>query len=116
MALIKATEDKRDETAGVDIAERQFLDALCAVEEITNKIKRQELDVLPEMPKAAAHAGAATKQLLAERERVYEQRKRKAGIVHDFAIDLDAARAEIRRRLARLRRAADGGGVSGEPD
>ncbi len=112
MSLIKATEDDGPDVS-VEIAERHFLDALIAVEEITGKIKRQELDALPELPKRAAEAGAATRQLLTERQRVYEQQKRKAGIVHDFAIDFDAARAEIGRRLARLRTAADGGEVPG---
>ncbi len=115
MSLIKATEED-DPDIGVEIAERQLLDALVAVEEITQKIRRQELDALPALPKAAAEAGAATRQLLTERQRVYEQQKRKAGIVHDFAIDFDAARSEIGRRLARLRAAADGGTLPGGPE
>lgn len=91
----------------VDLAEEQFVEALRAVAAITEKIRRQELDVLPDVPKAAANVSIATRQLLAEKHRVYEQQKRKSGIVHDFAIDFDEARAEIGRRLACLRAAAD---------
>jgi len=112
MTLIKAIEGEGPD-ATVEIAERQFLDALMAVEEITEKIKRQDMDALTDLPKAAAHAAAATKHLLTEKHRVHEQRKRANGVVHDFAIDFDAARDEIGRRLARLRAAGGGGGVSG---
>ncbi|MEM6694203.1 MAG: hypothetical protein AAF626_06020 [Pseudomonadota bacterium] len=104
-ALIRASDGEAVRDASIDIAERQFLDALMAVEAITEKIKRQEIEALTEVPKAAAHAAAATKHLLTEKHRVYEQQKRHAGIVGDFAIDFDAARDEIGRRLARLRAA-----------
>ncbi|WP_172295835.1 permease [Pseudoruegeria sp. HB172150] len=110
MTLIRLTGDGDDSErdAGVEIAERMFLDALSAVEAITEKIRRQELDALREMPKAASEAGAATRQLLTEKNRVLEQKKRTSGLVHGFAIDFDAARAEIGRRLARLRAAGGG--------
>ncbi len=92
----------------VELAEEQLIEALRAVAAISEKIRKQELDALPDMPKAAAGVTAATRQLLAERTRVYEQQKRHSGIVHDFAIDFDGARAEIGRRLARLRAARGG--------
>ncbi len=107
MALIKARDDGQADEC-VDMAERQFLDALRAVEAVTRKIRQQELDALAEVPKAAAHAAQATKQLLSEKTRVHELQKRNIGIVRDFAIDLDAARDEIGRRLACLRAAGDG--------
>jgi hypothetical protein len=45
---------------------------------------------------------------ITERQRLEEKKKNAAGVVHDFAIDFDAARLEIRGRLARLRAAQDG--------
>ena len=47
-----------------------------------------------------------------EANRLEEQRKRKAGIVHEYALDFSAARDEIWRRLARLRDAAGPGAIS----
>ena len=41
--------------------------------------------------------------VLTERERLEKLRRQDAGIVHDYALDFDAARDEIGRRLARLR-------------
>lgn len=107
MTLIRPDDFGREDIS-VAIAEDQFLEALVAVAEATRKIRNQELEALQDIPKLAAHATAARKQLLAEKERVYEQQKRDSGIAHDFAIDFDAARDEIGRRLARLRAARGG--------
>lgn len=43
-----------------------------------------------------------------ERTRVEKLRRQDAGVVRDYALDFDAARAEIGRRLARLRDAGGG--------
>lgn len=104
MTLIKATDTGATDEC-VELAERHLMEALRAVAEITDKIRRQELGELPDLAKAAANASAATRQLLTEKNRVYEQQKRTVGIARDYAIDFDAARAEIGRRMARLRAA-----------
>jgi hypothetical protein len=44
-----------------------------------------------------------------ERAKVAKLDKLEAGIAYDYALDLDAARDEIGRRLARLRDAGTGG-------
>lgn len=45
----------------------------------------------------------ALKLVMTERANVEKLRKLEAGIVNDYALDFDAARDEIGRRLARLR-------------
>lgn len=52
---------------------------------------------------------AALQLVLNERANVEKLRKLESGIVHDYALDFDAARDEIGRRLARLRDAGSGG-------
>ncbi|EEW24084.1 hypothetical protein [Rhodobacter ferrooxidans] len=52
---------------------------------------------------------AAFQMVMDERTRVDKLRKQVAGAVHDGALDFDAARVEIGRRLACLRDAAGGG-------
>ena len=63
--------------------------------------------------KAAAQAvrdlKTAFQLVMDERTRVDKLRKQIAGVVHDYALDFDAARDEIGRRLARLRDAGNGG-------
>ena len=45
---------------------------------------------------------------LEENNRIAKLSKERAGVVHDYALDFDAARTEIGRRLARLRDAGSG--------
>ncbi|WP_235842583.1 hypothetical protein [Cereibacter sphaeroides] len=52
---------------------------------------------------------AALQLVMDERARVEKLRRTAGGIVHDYALDIDAARREIGRRLARLRDAGQGG-------
>ncbi|PTR19050.1 hypothetical protein C8J28_106198 [Cereibacter azotoformans] len=51
----------------------------------------------------------ALQLVMDERARVERLRRTAGGIVHDYALDLEAARAEVGRRLARLRDAGAGG-------
>ncbi len=51
---------------------------------------------------------AAFQLVMDERTRIDKLRKQVAGVVHDYALDFDAARTEIGRRLARLRDAGAG--------
>ncbi len=48
----------------------------------------------------------------AEASRLEAESRNKAGIVHQYAIDFDAARQEIGRRMACLRAARRSGGIS----
>ena len=66
-------------------------------------------------PKAAKEALGYAREfrqallaVLYERATIEKLRKDAEGIVHDYALDFDRARAEIGRRLACLRDAADG--------
>ncbi|WP_197474202.1 hypothetical protein [Rhodobacter xanthinilyticus] len=51
---------------------------------------------------------AAFQMVMDERTRVEKLRRQVAGVVRDYALDFDAARSEIGRRLARLREAGGG--------
>ena len=63
-------------------------------------------------PKAALGAAkdmtAAFHTVMAERTRIDAIRSKTAGVAGEGTLDLDAARSEIGRRLARLRNAAGG--------
>lgn len=49
--------------------------------------------------------------LLNEKSRIDSENRKQQGIVYDFAVDFKSARAEVRRRMARLRDAASSGPV-----
>ncbi len=57
---------------------------------------------------AAKDLRSALQIVMDERTRVEKLRKQAAGCVHDYALDFDAARDEIGKRLARLREAGGG--------
>ncbi len=65
-------------------------------------------DGLKEAVRLARDLRAATQLMLEERNRVDKLRKEIGGVGAGGALDLDAARSEIGRRLACLRRAAGG--------
>jgi hypothetical protein len=93
-------------------------DLLAATEEMCREAAQELFAALQEVRrgrlgevKTAAQAirdlRAAFQLAMEERNRVERLRKEDAGIVHGYALDFDAARAEIIGRLARIR---DAGG------
>ena len=88
------------------IAEEQFVAAIRAVADFARTV---ESGAWPERPDGRTVAAAARKtleHLFDERQRVAERvRKEGGGRTGGGTLDLDAARAEVRRRMARLRAA-----------
>lgn len=64
---------------------------------------------LKEVSEYARELTRVLQVVLTERAKVDGLRRKEEGIVHEFALDLDAARDEIGRRLACLRGAGAGG-------
>lgn len=96
-------------------AEAHYEDALEAVRALKARLAEGAEPPAAEISRIAQDYRRATQTLFDERKRLDDQRKREAGVVHDYALDLDAARVEIGRKLDRLRAARGAAGVSGEP-
>lgn len=71
------------------------------------KVRAGETGEVRAATQAVKDLRAAFQLVMDERTRVEKLRKQVAGVVHDYALDFDAARDEIGRRLACLR---DAGG------
>ena len=82
------------------------------VNDLIKKMEEGELPAPAEAKRTVQEYRAWVLAAITERQKLESRRKDAAGIVHDYAIDFDAARTEIRGRLARLRAARDGGAVS----
>lgn len=95
-ALLRATEDLYRK-----IAEELIL--------AIQKVSGGETGEVGAALKAARDLRDTFKIVMDERTRVDKLRKQVAGAVGDCALDFDAARAEIGRRLACLRNAGGGG-------
>lgn len=93
-----------------EICESLFLGAAADLERIELRLRAGEAEGHEDAVKAARALRAATQNMLEERNRVDKLRRQVAGVVDGAgSLDLDAARDEIGRRLACLRRAGGGG-------
>lgn len=73
-----------------------------------DRLKRNQFDELKDATRSYRDLRQALLLVFDERAKVAKLDKQEAGVAYDYALDLDAARDEICRRLARLRDAGDG--------
>lgn len=78
---------------------------------IIKAIKAGDISRTKEVTAIISLLGKALQSALDERTRVEKLRRHEAGVVNDYALDFDAARDEIGRRLARLRATGRGAGL-----
>lgn len=94
-----------DLLAETEVLYREIAGELAAV---MDRVRRGEIGEAKAAQQAVRDLRAAFQMVMDERIRVEKLRKQVAGVVRDHALDFDAARDEIGRRLARLRDAAGG--------
>lgn len=112
MALITPFGDEGAAGGILAVAERHFERSLTALDALVTEIEARAVTGGPEIQRAARDFRAALQALFDERKRLETLRNKEAGLVHGFAFDLDAARAEVRGLLDRLRAAGSSGEVS----
>ena len=93
-------------------AERHFHQAISLFQQMTQRVESGETVPQIEAQRASRALHAAAQTLFTLRQRMENERKKQTGIVNSYALDLDAARRDVERRLARLRDARDAGEVS----
>ncbi|WP_195759893.1 permease [Paracoccus sp. S-4012] len=112
LAAATGGEGREDASLGVafDLAESLFLGCAADLERIERRLRNAEAEGCDEAVKVARALRGATEKMLEERNRVDKLRRQVAGVVEGAgSLDLNAARHEIGRRLACLRRAGGGG-------
>lgn len=92
----------------VSIADDLFHSFASDLTRLRLRIQAGDGEDIKESAKLVRDLRAATQLVLEERNRVDKLRKEAAGSVGAGTLDLDAARDEIGRRLARLRHAGGG--------
>lgn len=99
----------QDRTPVVDISEGLFHAFADDLEQARQRVLAGDFDRVKDSGRLARDLRDAAALVLEERSRLDKLRKDAAGGVGGAVLDLDAARDEIGRRLACLRRAGGGG-------
>ncbi|MCA8881872.1 MAG: hypothetical protein KDA73_18400 [Rhodobacteraceae bacterium] len=94
-------------------AQQTYQRAQAALNKLVSELDDGELVHVGEAGRILKELKDALRTANQERERVESERRKQAGIAGEYAIDFDAARLEIGRRLACLRAAGGAGSVSG---
>ncbi|PPB81293.1 hypothetical protein LV82_01339 [Albidovulum inexpectatum] len=102
---------ERDICQSPEVVEVQklFDETVGALRLSLERLRSGELGDVREIGRQVGDLRTAYKLILEERVRVAKLRKDEEGIVYDYALDLEAARDEVCRRLACLRDAGCGG-------
>ena len=109
MTLIRPDDDNgavRDILLGI---EQHLDDAIGVFRKAINDMRSGADTGSPEFKKDIREMRSAYFLLLQEKSKIDAEIRNQKGIVYDFAVDFKAARAEVRRRMARLRDTADPG-------
>ncbi|WP_141246528.1 hypothetical protein [Actibacterium ureilyticum] len=94
-------------------AEEHYRRTIRALTEIIADVETGRSARARDLKGALSDLNKAAQTAFDERARVEKRIRADAGIINDYALDLDAARDEIRRRLACLRGAGGAGRVPG---
>lgn len=106
--LIRVSRDEIDASAEM-VQVRELVDDVADELSATlRRLRAGEFGDAKELAKQIRDMRVAYQLAVEERARVAKLRKDEAGVVYDYALDFDAARDEICRRLACLRDAGDG--------
>ncbi|MCB2110645.1 hypothetical protein [Albidovulum sp.] len=104
----RVSDDEISSCTEVQEVTELFNDITATLAQMVRRLKAGEAGEAKEVARQMGEVRAAYKLALEERIRVAKLRKEDAGVVYDYALDLDAARDEVCRRLACLREAGDG--------
>lgn len=106
MTLIKPEGDDGDSGSFIAGVEEQFKHAAQVFQNAALQLEKGDLVATVKVKDLAHEYRKVATLCYEERVRLAAKRRKQAGIVHEYALDFDAARDEIRGRLACLRAAA----------
>jgi hypothetical protein len=108
MTEMKAIEQDGSPQRILSVTEEHLQRSVEDLNGVIKAIKAGDISRSKEVTAIISLLGKALQSALDERTRVEKLRKSEAGVVNDYALDFDAARDEIGRRLARLRATGSG--------
>lgn len=112
VTLVKPFDDDTGTDQGLVVAEKLFQQAGEVLAELIEKARQEDEVAEGRVKSAVTELSRFYQAAVSERNRVAAERKKSAGVVGSYALDLEAARAEVERRLAGLRASRDGDSIS----
>ncbi len=112
MTVIRLSDPESEADRILAHAQAHYLEVLEDLEAVKLYLRDRDDLSEAEMKRVLGEYRRATQTLFDERKRIEDVRKKQKGIVHDYALDFDAIRDEIGRRLDRLRAEEDTGGAA----
>ena len=113
MTLIRPIETEAGARDAFTTTENLFQRSVTEMERLIDQLEAGDAPSEAEIKKTITALVNSANTTMKERDRVLEQRKRSAGIVGEYAIDVTAAKLEIGRKLDLLRDADRTRSVSG---
>ena len=102
MTLITPDEDVRAAEGTLRRTKEIYAELYEALKELRARAEDGQIDVAKEVAEMTQALSRNLRNLSDAEGRLDALRRKDAGIVHDFAIDFEEARTEIRRRLDRI--------------
>lgn len=116
MTLIKPFEDVGQAEAMLCRIHQVYAELFEALKSLKTRALEGDAEVTKEVAVLSREVTKAMNNLNDAEARLNAIRRKETGVVHDFAIDFDKARSEIRGRLDRIIDAQGAGGVSGSTE
>ncbi|MEM7075026.1 MAG: hypothetical protein AAGA28_02285 [Pseudomonadota bacterium] len=114
MPLITISDEPSGLTTSIDSLQRQLADMRCELDGMYARIKAGEFGELKNAMKATTEIRQWLKIAMEAEAQLVTREKRELGIHKSYGLDLAEAKDKVRHRLARLRRARNAEGVSGQ--
>ncbi|MGR3344598.1 MAG: hypothetical protein ACU0DI_15505 [Paracoccaceae bacterium] len=112
MTLIRPEGDDGVADRILTAAREHFYETAKEIDKYRKRLQADDKVPASELKKLRGELKVVAHLYYAEASRLADESRKKAGVVHQHAIDFDAARQEIRRRMACLRSAHRSGELS----
>lgn len=116
MTLITPDEGPDGLNVSVTILERQLNGIIADLEVLQGKLRAEEIDAVKDSTRMMSDIRNWIRLAIEAEMKLEQRNKKEKGIVHAYALDMDAARDSVGCRLDRLRRTCCAGRLPRCPD
>lgn len=116
MTLITPDQGPDGLNVSVTTLERQLNGIIADLEALQQRLRTDASDAVKDSTRMMTDIRNWIRLALEAEMKLEQRKKKERGIVHTYALDMDAARTSVGCRLDRLRRCCRAGRLPGQPD